>query len=54
MTTTRYLIIDKKDEVYLKDFDVHCTDHESNPFGIQWMRNPYRPPETAGHAQGVG
>lgn len=28
----------QKDEVYLKDFDMHCTDHESNPFGIQWMR----------------
>lgn len=25
-------------EVYLEAFDIHCTDHESNPFGIQWMR----------------
>ena len=25
-------------EVYLERFKVHCTDHESNPFGIQWMR----------------
>jgi len=25
-------------EVYLKEYDVYCTDHESNPFGIQWMR----------------
>jgi len=25
-------------EVYLERFKVYCTDHESNPFGIQWMR----------------
>jgi hypothetical protein len=25
-------------EIYLSQFDLHCTDHESNPFGIQWMR----------------
>lgn len=25
-------------EVYLEQFDIYCTDHESNPFGIQWMR----------------
>jgi hypothetical protein len=25
-------------EVYLEKYKVHCTDHESNPFGIQWMR----------------
>jgi hypothetical protein len=25
-------------ETYLEDFDIHCTDHESNPYGIQWMR----------------
>ena len=25
-------------EIYLPDYDIHCTDHESNPFGIQWMR----------------
>jgi hypothetical protein len=25
-------------EVYLEQFKVHCTNHESNPFGIQWMR----------------
>jgi len=25
-------------EVYLERFDTHCTDHESNPYGIQWMR----------------
>ena len=28
----------KKGEVYLKDYDIYCTDHESNPFGVQWMR----------------
>jgi hypothetical protein len=28
----------KEGEVYLKNFDIYCTDHESNPFGIQWMR----------------
>jgi hypothetical protein len=25
-------------EVYLEQFKVYCTDHENNPFGIQWMR----------------
>ena len=25
-------------EVYLERLGVHCTDHERNPFGIQWMR----------------
>ena len=25
-------------ETYLPDFDVHCTDHANNPFGVQWMR----------------
>ena len=25
-------------ETYLERFDVHCTDHANNPFGIQWMR----------------
>ena len=25
-------------ETYLERFKVYCTDHESNPFGIQWMR----------------
>jgi len=28
----------KDGETYLKDYDIHCTDHESNPYGIQWMR----------------
>jgi len=26
------------DETYLPDLKFYCTDHESNPFGIQWMR----------------
>lgn len=25
-------------ETHLADLKVYCTDHESNPFGIQWMR----------------
>jgi hypothetical protein len=25
-------------EVYLQQFKAYCTDHERNPFGIQWMR----------------
>lgn len=25
-------------ETYLEAFDLYCTDHERNPFGIQWMR----------------
>ncbi len=25
-------------EAYLERYDVHATDHESNPYGIQWMR----------------
>jgi hypothetical protein len=25
-------------ETYLKEYKAYCTDHESNPFGIQWMR----------------
>jgi len=25
-------------ETYLEDLGIHCTDHESNPFGLQWMR----------------
>jgi len=28
----------KEGEIYLEKFDIHCTDHESNPYGIQWMR----------------
>jgi hypothetical protein len=25
-------------EVYLERYGLHCTDHQSNSFGIQWMR----------------
>lgn len=25
-------------ETYLPDYKTYCTDHEDNPFGIQWMR----------------
>lgn len=25
-------------ETYLPRYGFHCTDHQSNPFGIQWMR----------------
>ena len=25
-------------EFYLKSHKLYCTDHERNPFGIQWMR----------------
>ena len=25
-------------EVHLPELKLFCTDHESNPFGIQWMR----------------
>jgi hypothetical protein len=25
-------------ETYLAEYKAFCTDHESNPFGIQWMR----------------
>ena len=25
-------------ETYLAEYKLFCTDHESNPFGIQWMR----------------
>ena len=28
----------KEGETYLPDFKAYCTDHESTPFGIQWMR----------------
>ena len=28
----------REGETYLPDYKLHCTDHESNPFGIQWMR----------------
>ena len=25
-------------ETYLADLKLYCTDHESNPYGVQWMR----------------
>ena len=25
-------------ETYLEKYDTYCTDHERNPYGIQWMR----------------
>lgn len=25
-------------EIYIEHLGLHCTDHRSNPFGIQWMR----------------
>jgi hypothetical protein len=25
-------------ETYLEDYKAFCTDHENNPYGIQWMR----------------
>ena len=25
-------------ETYLAEYGFHCTDHLSNPYGIQWMR----------------
>ena len=25
-------------ETYLEEYRLFCTDHETNPFGIQWMR----------------
>jgi len=28
----------RKGEIHLKHLKVYATDHESNPYGIQWMR----------------
>jgi hypothetical protein len=30
--------VEQPGEIYLDQFDIHCTDNESNPYGIQWMR----------------
>lgn len=30
--------VSRRDETYLETFKVYATDHESNPYGIQWMR----------------
>jgi hypothetical protein len=36
--------VPQEGEMYLPDFDIYCTDHESNPFGVQWMRYGERCP----------
>lgn len=28
----------KPGEIFLEKYKIWCTDHERNPFGIQWMR----------------
>ena len=28
----------KAGETYLEKYKLYCTDHEDNPYGIQWMR----------------
>ena len=30
--------IPQNGEIYLERYDTYCTDHEANPYGIQWMR----------------
>jgi hypothetical protein len=30
--------VPQADETYLEEYGVYCTDHERNPYGIQWMR----------------
>lgn len=30
--------IQRPGEMYLEQYRLFCTDHERNPFGIQWMR----------------
>lgn len=30
--------IQRAGEVYLERYHLHCTDHKSNCYGIQWMR----------------
>ena len=30
--------IEHAGETYLEQYRLFCTDHEQNPFGIQWMR----------------
>jgi len=30
--------IPREGETYIEDLGIHFTDHESNKFGIQWMR----------------
>jgi hypothetical protein len=28
----------KEGEIYLEKYDIYCTEHDNNPYGIQWMR----------------
>jgi hypothetical protein len=30
--------VEQTGEIYLRDYKLYCTDHERNPYGIQWMR----------------
>lgn len=30
--------IPREGEIYIPHLKIHATDHESNPYGIQWMR----------------
>jgi hypothetical protein len=30
--------VEQTGEIYLPQFKLYCTDHQRNPFGIQWMR----------------
>ena len=30
--------VEQTGEIYLRDYKLYCTDHERNPFRIQWMR----------------
>jgi hypothetical protein len=30
--------VPRSGETYLEEYKAYCTDHENNPFGIQWMR----------------
>ena len=30
--------VEQPGEIYLERYRVFCTDHQRNPFGIQWMR----------------
>lgn len=36
------------DETYLEGHKAYCTDHESNPYGIQWVRYEAHPPAKEG------
>ena len=30
--------VEQTGEIYLSRYKLYCTDHQRNPFGIQWMR----------------